>query len=79
MNKFLAALHTYLIMRAPLPGKSRSHTKAGPGRMPVRKAQGAPRLQTRTMGSNWQGASYLSYAQHDAVKRAYLESRAGSN
>jgi len=66
---------------------SRSHTKSGPGRYHgqgamfitpdgervVRKSK--RRFPVALQGGNWQGMSYISYAQHDAIKRTYIEAR----
>lgn len=72
MNKALAAIHMHLMLHVAIQGKGTSNTKKGPGRMPANRSVGAPRLQTRTKGGNWQGANYLSYQEHDRCTRAHL-------
>ncbi len=48
-------------------GKSRSKTKAGPGRMPGNRKAGAKRLQAAQRGGSYAGTGFITYAEADRI------------
>ncbi len=56
-------------------GKSRSHSKLGPGRMPLRRTEGAKRLQAAQRGGSYAGKGYITYAEKDRICRRVIESK----
>jgi hypothetical protein len=62
-------------LAAPVGGKSRHATKVGPGRISPSRHTTGPKRLAPTVGGNWQGKPYLSYAEHDACMRAELDAR----
>ncbi len=64
---------THQAWRKPL--KSRSRGKAGPGRMPFKRAAGAPRLQAALRGGAYAGKGYITYAEADRVCRRVIDSK----
>jgi hypothetical protein len=53
-------------------GKLRSRTKAGPGRGPFKRTDGAPRLQPAQRGGSYAGTGFVTYAEHDRICRRVI-------